>query len=67
MIDSYQLRLGCSGYSRLCRGDRTQFYRDDGVAAVVLVVSPNRMSVSIWSSQSDDRYERDDYMEIRFN
>ena len=46
----------------LCRRDRTQFHRGDRVAAVVWVVLDNRMSVFIWSSQSDDRYDRDDYM-----
>ena len=45
----------------LCRRDTgTQFHRGDRVAAVVWVVLDNRMS--IWSSQSDDRYDRDDYM-----
>ena len=46
----------------LCRRDRTQFHRGDRVAAVVWVVLDNRMSVFLWSSQSDDRYDRDDYM-----
>ena len=46
----------------LCRRDITQFYRGDRVAAIVWVVLDNRMSVFIWSSQSDDRYDRDDYM-----
>ena len=46
----------------LCRRDRTQFHRGDRVAAVVWVVLDNSMSVFIWSSQSDDRYDRDDYM-----
>ena len=36
--------------------------RSDRVAAVVWVVLDNSMSVFIWSSQSDDRYDRDDYM-----
>ena len=46
----------------LCRRDRTQFHRGDRVAAVVWVVLDNRMSVFIWSSQSDDSYDRDDYV-----
>ena len=46
----------------LCRRDRTQFHRGYRVAAVVWVVLDNRISVFIWSSQSDDGYDRDDYM-----
>ena len=46
----------------LCRRDRTQFHRGDRVTAVVWVVLDNRMSVFILSSQSDNRYDRDDYM-----
>ena len=42
----------------LCRRDRTQFHRGDRVAAVVWVVLENRMSVFIWSSQSDARQVR---------
>ena len=53
-------------WRRLCRRDRTQFYRDDRVAVVVCVVLDNGMSVSIWSSQSDDRYHRDDIWEPGF-
>ena len=48
-------------WRRLCRRGRTQFHRDDRVAAVVWVVLDNRTSVFIWSSQSDDKYDRDDY------
>ena len=46
----------------LCRRDRTQLHRDDRVPAVVWVVLDNHMSVFIWSCQSDDWYDRDDYM-----
>ena len=44
-----------------------QFYRDDHVATVVWVVLDNPMSVSIRSSQSEHRYDKDDYMETRLN
>ena len=53
--------IACLRKGKLRRRDRT-FHGGDRVAAVVWVILDNRMSVFIWSSQSGDRYDRDDYM-----